>query len=209
MSDEFIRPITDKIPGSSPKVLKREVYEATREARDVVALAQEQAKRIVEEAERQRESILEQARQEGYTQGLGEWNQILARTLQVAEDLKKSWEETMLRLSVRVAEKIIGEHLKLHPDTIVGIVQQALEGSRFGKHLIIQVNEAEVQQVRSHVQRLKQSLGFNSEIEIVASSSLPTGSCVIESELGIVDARLDTQLKCLEDALTRGVSADQ
>lgn len=211
MNDKFIRPdsVTEKVPGSSPKVLKREVYEATREARDVVALAQEQAKRIVEEAGRERDSILEQARQEGYGQGLAEWNQILVRTLQAAEDLKKSWEETMLRLSVRVAEKIIGEHLQLHPDTIVGIVRQALEGSRFGKHLTIQVSEPEAQEVRRHVQRLKDSLGFSSEIEIVASPNLAPGDCVIESELGIVDARLETQLKCLEDALTRGVAADQ
>ena len=209
MSDDFIRPITDKMPGSSPKVLKREVYEAAREARDVVALAQEQAKRIVEEAERERDSILAHARQEGYTQGLAEWNQILVRTLQVAEDLKKSWEETLLRLSVRVAEKIIGEHLRLHADTIVAIVRQALEGSRFGKHLTIRVSEAEAQEVRRNVQRLKDTLGFASEIEIVASPNLSPGSCVIESELGIVDARLDTQLKCLEDALTRGVTADQ
>jgi type III secretion protein L len=209
MSDEFIRPITDKMPAASPKVLKREVYEATREARDVVSLAQEEAKRIVEEAERQRDSILEQARKEGYTQGLAEWNQILVKTLHTAEELKKSWEETLLQLSVRVAEKIIGEHLKMHPDTIVGIVRQALEGSRFGKHLSIRVSESDAPEVRRQVKRLKDSVAFASEIEIVASPNLASGGCVIESELGIVDARLETQLKCLEDALTRGVVADQ
>jgi len=211
MTDKFIRPdaITEKMVASSPKVLKREVYEATREARDVVALAHDQAKQIIEEAERQRDAIREQARQQGYNQGLAEWNQILARTLAAAEDLKKNWEETMLRLSVRVAEKIIGEQLKLAPDTIVGIAQQALEGSRFGKHVTIRVSEAEVQEVRKHVQRLKTAVGFSNEFEIVASPSLSLGDCVIESELGIVDARLDIQLKCLEDALTRSVPPDQ
>jgi type III secretion protein L len=214
MTDKFIKPDTlaDKMVASSlssPKVLKREVYEATREARDVVAQAQEQAKRILEEAERKRDSILDEARQEGYRQGLVEWNQILVKTLRVAEDLKKSWEDTLLRLSVRMAEKIIGEHLKFYPDTIIGIIRQALEGSRFGRQLTIRVSEAEAGEVRRQVQRLKESLGFSSDIEIVPSANLSPGDCVIESELGIVDARLETQLKCLEDALTRGVATDQ
>jgi type III secretion protein L len=48
----------------------------------------------------------------------------------------------------------------------------------------------------------------SNEIEIVASTSVPRGGCLIESELGVVDARLETQLKCLEDVLVRGVSGD-
>jgi len=197
----------DKILVSSPKVVKREVYEATREARDVVALAQEKAKQIIEEAERRREAIREQATEEGRARGLAEWNHLLAAASQRADQLTRSWEETMLRLSVRVAEKIIGEELKLRPETIVEIVRQVLKGARPGKHLTIQVNPADAQQVRDHIASL-QAPGATSEIEIVASASVLPGGCVIESELGIIDARLETQLKCLEDALVRGVPAD-
>ena len=197
-----------KIFTPSAKIVKREAYEQAQEARDVIALAQEKAGQILEEAERKRDAVLEQARQEGIAKGLAEWNHILAQTAQRGEELAKGWEETMLRLSVRVAEKIIGEELKLHPATIVAIVREALTGVRPGKHLVIQVNEAEAQAVRARVSALKESLSTSSEIEIVASASVSPGGCVIESELGIVDARLETQMKCLEEALVRGVSAD-
>ncbi len=200
--------LAEKVLIPSPKVLKREVYEATRDARDVVTVAQERAKQIIEEAERQRDAIREQARQEGIEQGLTEWNRILAQARQRSEELVKGWEDTMLRLSIRVAEKIVGEQLRLHPDTIVGIVREVLKSIRPGKHLSIQVNQAEAPQVRARIERLKEALGSSSEIEIVASASVPPGGCVIESELGIIDARLETQLKCLEDALVRGVAAD-
>ncbi len=185
--------LPEKMLVPSPKVLKREVYEASRDARDVVSLAQERAKQIIEQAERERDAIREQARQEGNTQGLAEWNRILLKATQRSEELAKEWEESMLRLSVRVAEKIVGEVLK---------------NVRSGKHLSIQVNQAEAQQVRARVDRLRDALGSSSEIEIIASNSVPPGGCVIESELGIIDARLETQLKCLEDVLVRGVAAD-
>ena len=210
MDDKILKSdtVSDKIPLSSPKVLKREVYEAAREARDVVAVAQEKAKRIIEDAQRDCDAIRERARQEGIAKGLAEWNQILARTNQQADELAKNWEETMLRLSVRVAEKIIGQQLKSHPDTIVGIVREVLQGARPGKQLTIQVNEAEAQEVRSHINRLKEAVSASSEIQVVASATVPRGGCVVESELGIIDARLETQLKCLEDVLLRGVSAE-
>jgi len=200
--------LAEKVLVPSPKVLKREVYEASRDARDVVALAQDKAKQILEEAEQGRNAIREQARQEGIAQGLAEWNRIVARASQKADELSKSWEETMLRLSIRVAEKIVGEQLRLHPESIVEIVREVLKSIRPGKHLTIQVNPADAQYARARIDRLKEALGTSSEIEIVAAANVAPGGCVIESELGIIDARLETQLKCLEDALVKGVAAD-
>jgi type III secretion protein L len=198
--------LTDKIPLSSPKVLKREVYEATREARDVVALAQEKAKHLIEDAEVECDGIRQRAREEGIAKGLAGWNEILARANQRAEELEKNWEETMLRLSVRVAEKIIGHELQLHPETIVSIVHEVLRGARPGKQLTIQVNESDAQQVRTRIDCIKESLSASSEIQIVGSVAVPRGGCIVESELGIIDARLETQLKCLEDVLVRGIA---
>jgi flagellar biosynthesis/type III secretory pathway protein FliH len=196
--------VSDKVVVSSPKVLKREVYEATREASDVVALAQEKARQIIEEALREQDSIRERARQEGNAQGLAEWNRVLTAANQRADELTNSWEETMLRLSVRVAEKIIGEQLRVHPETIVEIIREVIKNIRPGKRLTIQVNQADAQQARARIDRIKDGLSTSSEIEIVASGSVSPGGCLIESELGIIDARLETQLKCLEEALVRG-----
>jgi type III secretion protein L len=196
--------VSDKVVVSSPKVLKREVYEATREASDVVALAQEKARQLIEEALREQDSIRERARQEGNAQGLAEWNRVLTAANQRADELTNSWEETMLRLSVRVAEKIIGEQLRVHPETIVGIIREVMKNIRPGKRLTIQVNQADAQQARARIDRIKDGLSTSSDIEIVASGSVSPGGCVIDSELGIIDARLETQLKCLEEALVRG-----
>jgi type III secretion protein L len=209
MDEKIIKPdaVPPKVLVSSPKVLKREVYEAGREAQDVVAVAQQKARQILEEAERSREAILAQARQDGYAQGLAEWNDLLLRSRQREDELAKSWEDSMLRLSVRVAEKIIGHELKADPETIVDIVREALSSTRSGRHLVIQVNESDVDTVRSRIDNLKQ-IAVTGDIEVVASASVPTGGCSIESELGIIDARLETQLKCLEDILVRGVAAD-
>lgn len=211
MSEKILKSdlFSEKLPISSGKVLKREVYEASRDARDVVTQAQERARQIIAEAEEQCDAVRSQAKEDGYASGLSEWNQILGETRQRADELARTWEETMLRLSIRVAEKIIGEQLKIHPETVVDIVREVLKGAHPGKRLAIQVNEADAPMVRSRINRIKECTSLNSDIEVVPSSTVTRGGCVIESELGIIDARLETQLKCLEDVLVRGASADE
>ena len=190
-------------PISSGKVLKREAFEATREAQDIVSQAQEKARQIVEEAGRERQAIYQRAEEEGRSRGLAAWNEILTRTSQRADQMMKSWEQNMLRLSIRVAEKIIGEELKFRPEATVDIVKGVLEGVRPGKMLTIQVNVADAPHVRAHLDRIKDAAGIRSEIEIAISANVSPGGCVLESELGIIDARLETQLQCLEEALVR------
>jgi type III secretion system HrpE/YscL family protein len=196
--------LAQKFPISSPKVVKSESFEAGKEAREILELARERARQIVEEAEHQRESIIEQARQDGIAQGLAQWNEILAQATERTEELANHWEETMLRLSIKAAEKIIGEDLRIHPEGIVSIVRETLMSTRCGRHITIKVNDSQAHLVRERVDALKQ-LGTINEIAVVSSSSVPAGGCVVESELGVIDARLDTQLNCLEGILLRGV----
>jgi type III secretion protein L len=72
--------------------------------------------------------------------------------------------------------------------------------------LTIQVNVTDAPQLRTHLDRIKDAAGIRSEIEIAISVNVPAGGCILESELGIIDARLETQLQCLEEALMRGVT---
>src|SRR5262249_30981587 len=102
----------------------------------------------------------------------------------------------------------IGQEIKLHPETIVGIVNEVLKGARPGRQLTIQVNHADEEQVRAHLDRIREHTAIRTEIDIVTSTLVSPGGCMGESELGVIDARLETQLKCLEDVLVRSVSED-
>jgi type III secretion protein L len=193
---------------TSAKVVKRETYEATREAQDIVAQAQAKAVGIIEDAERKRELIFQRAEEEGRTRGLAAWNEKLAKASQRTDQITKSWEQNMVRISVKVAEKIIGDELKLRPEAVADIVQEALRGARPGKLLTIHVNAADVQQVRAHLGRIREQAGVRSEMDIAISTEVAAGGCIVESELGVIDARLETQLQCLEEILLRGVAGD-
>jgi type III secretion protein L len=190
-------------PATAAKLVKKEVYVAGVEAQTIVEAAEERAKAILAEAERGKASVLEAARREGREQGLAEWNEILASAEAARERLAASYEQELMRLSIRIAEKIIGEELRTRPETIVSIVRESLHSVRHERHLVIQVNPQEADEVRQRLDRLHEVVGPGRQFQVVADASVTRGGCMVETELGVIDARLETQLKCLEDALTR------
>jgi type III secretion protein L len=183
------------------KIIKRDIFEASQEARSIVEAARQEAQEIIEKAERERATSVESGLQLGFAEGLKRWNQILAGAWQARENLKTEWEQSLLHLAVRVAEKIIGEQLRLHPDTIVPIVREALKSVGQERRLTLLIHPDHRETVQANLDRLQALVGSSRQIHLVANADIAPGGCVVESELGVIDAKLETQLKCLEEIL--------
>jgi type III secretion protein L len=184
------------------RIIKRDVEDAGRKARLLVEKAQAVAARIVADAEAERDRILAEAHDAGYRDGLVQWNDAVAQALRAKDEYLAACEEDLLRLAVKIAGKIIGEQLRLHPETIASIVREALKSAPRERRLTIQVNPSEVDTVNRHLRKLLESVTFHPpEVEVVASETVAAGGCVIVSELGRVDAQLETQLQAMERVL--------
>lgn len=206
MSDKIIK-ASPSVPAGAgmpeAKILKRDAYAATVDAREILESAQREAAELLARATLERERVVSAAREEGREQGLAQWNELLAAAMHGKQRLLESQESEIVRLSVRIARKIIGEELRTHPETIVSIVREALESVRRERMLTIQVHPDLAEEVRARLDRLEKLVGGGRQIQVVAEASVEPGGCIVESELGVIDARLETQLRCLEEALLR------
>jgi type III secretion protein L len=185
----------------SGKIIKKELFEASQEARCIVGAARREAEQLVAKAEQERTASVESGLQIGYEEGLKRWNEILAGAWQARENLKTEWEQSLLHLAVRVAEKIVGEQLRLHPDTIVPIVREALKSLGQERQLTLLIHPDHRETVQANLDRLQALVGSSRQIHLVVDPGMTPGGCVVESELGVIDAKLETQLKCLEEVL--------
>lgn len=100
-------------------------------------------------------------------------------------------EATIGALAIAVAERILGEALDVQPERVRTVVSEALERVRRAKHVRVRVHPSDAAQL------------VDLEVEIVEDASVTRGGCVVESELGEVDARLEVRL----DALARAIGA--
>ena len=184
------------------RIVRRAVVDAGAEAAAIVAAARAAAARVFAEAEEASERIAADARDAGYAEGLALWNDAILGALCARQDYLARSEEAVLRLAVRIAEKIIGEQLRLDPATIVKIVREALQSAPRQHRLELQVNPADAALVSARMETLLRAATFRMpEIDVIGSAAVAPGGCVILSELGRVDARLHTQLQTIERLL--------
>jgi type III secretion system HrpE/YscL family protein len=187
----------------SRRILKPDQVEASGEAASILQQARREAAAILEDAHRQVEQAREAAREQGYIEGLARWNQAVQDLLASRERFLASSEPEIVKLSIKVAEKILGQQLRVDPASITSIVEEALRGVRAERSITIAVHPDAAETVRAEAARLETQAGGECRIRVVGRSSVTPGGCIIETELGSIDARLDVQLRCLEQILLR------
>ena len=188
-------------------VVKRAVVDARAEARRILADAAREAEETRGRAEREARELREAAYQEGHEEALAEMNQALLEAHERRDTALAGAERDVLRLAVKLAEKIIGREIERDDAALADIVSTALRHARQQESLTVRVNPADLPRVQAHRDRLDPS-GRARFIDLVADPRVGTGGCVIEGESGTVDARLDTQLRVLERALLARVSGN-
>ena len=194
---------TEAVGAAGARIVKKDVYEAGLDAREILEGARQSAQAILAEADQRRREISESARQEGFRAGIAEWDRALQAARNAQEALDTTYEAEIVRLAVKIAEKIIGEELRTRPEAIVSIARECLRSIRHEHSLTIRVNPKENEEVQQGLESLAKVAGAERRIQIVPDATVGRGGCIVESIEGAIDARLETQLHCLEEILLR------
>jgi type III secretion system HrpE/YscL family protein len=199
-SEKIIKRASTTPPVLRGAITKRQIVDARAEALTILSDAEKEAAAKRESAEIFARETREAAYREGYDAALEEWSALLLEAREKRDNALSSVERDVLRLAVKIAEKIIGHELKRDKGTIAGIVANALRNAKRNEVITVRVNPAELTLIESHREKLDPSnrLQF---LDIVADPRVAGGGCIIESDSGAVDAQIETQLRVLERAL--------
>lgn len=193
---------------------------AEAEAAARLAEAEQRIARWWEERRREDEALREHVRQEayeaGYAQGLAEgreaarreWEAALRKareTVALAQQEKArviaEAEPFLVELAVAIAEKLIGEHLALAPETVLTVVRNALKRSRERTEVAVYVHPDDYPIVLDGRPLLADALSPQTELVVYPDEAVKRGGCLVKTSLGTIDARLDHQLEAVRQAL--------
>ena len=187
--------------GSQPgSVLKRVIIDARAEAQRLITEAEARASELRESAELSGRTIREEAYREGRETALLELNEHLIAARETREAALAEVEPDVLRLAVKIAEKIIGREIERSDSTIADIAAAALRLARQSEVVTVRVCPSDIATINKHRDRLQPS-GRMRFIDFEPDPHVKPGGCLIITETGTIDAQLDTQLRVLENAL--------
>src|SRR5687768_14544154 len=182
-------------------VIRGEVYSASAKARELLQKAQQEAEGIVRKAEEESAKQRQQAHDIGYQEGLAQTTELLVKARLEQEQLLKNANRELIDLAFKIAEKIIGKQLETDPETIISIVKQAMQTVRQTKQLTIRVHPNDAKLLKENHEELQEALGSHRILDVMEDKKVQQGGCIIESEIGTVEAQLHTQLERLKKVL--------
>jgi len=172
--------------------------------------AKSEAQKIIEQAYAEAEKVRQEAREEGRREGRDEAaaniEQSLSTLNQAVKERKKiikDAEGEILRLALKVAEQIIRSEVSLHRDVSLNIVSEAIGRVSDREQIIVKVNREDAEYLKRYKDRLAGMLDGVKSFSIIEDSNIEPGGCVIETNLGFIDARISTKLKSIEEALKK------
>jgi type III secretion protein L len=204
-TDNLIKRQTRKTASSTtgiitPKIVKNQILAARAEAAQILEEAEAFAAEIRREALEETSILRERAYREGMEKSLAEFEQNLLEALEIRERVWRETERDLLRLAIRLAEKIIGREIETDKKTVTEMVAAALQNARQQEKLTVRVNPSDLSLIEEEREKFLPSTRARF-IDFVADPRVSSGGCLIESEVGTIDARLETQLRVLERAL--------
>jgi flagellar biosynthesis/type III secretory pathway protein FliH len=187
--------------GARRAIVDAPVYDAKLEAERMIAESRGAAERALALAEQDAERLRATATAEGRERGLAAVTELLAGARAVAARSRAGAESELRALAVHIAERILGRELKLSPDALTDIIGEALRHAGDPRELVLRVHPDDLAAVERGKPRLVERCRSAHAVVLRADESVGRGGCIIETELGVVDARLSTQLEAIERAL--------
>ncbi|MEZ5315291.1 MAG: HrpE/YscL family type III secretion apparatus protein [Chlamydiales bacterium] len=148
------------------------------------------------------EVLKENAELAGFEEGLARWNNQILWLDEEIKNVRKEIESSMVPIALTAIKKIIGHTIETDHETVVDIISTALKAVTQYKKIKVFVNPSDyeiIQKARPHLKNLFEHL---ESLVISSREDITEGGCIIETEAGIINAQLESQLKALGTAFT-------
>jgi len=164
---------------------------------------------LVSRAQEEAETIKQSAFEEGYRKGLEQskadmeqFRTNLSNFMGAQKDVFEYIAPDILEIGVNIAQKIIKKEVESDPQVLINIIIDVLKTiSKSEPKVNIRVKPQAVAFLKDTLPNIAYEFGIDAKINIIADPSVDDGGCVFQTNNGIVDASIDTQLEIIKKAL--------
>lgn len=172
------------------------IVDAHHDGEQIIARAREEAASILANARTNAVELADQTRTDARER---EMARLAAKHLTVRAFEAQTEERSIARtteLAVLLAERLLGEALRLDPDVIVKVAAEVLREARGARRIRIDVHPNDMAALSAALSPLD-----GAALDISTSADLGPGSVLVHTDVGTIDGRLSTQLSRLAEAL--------
>ena len=190
---------------SDRRLVKSSEVATVKSAAEIIAEAEAEAARIREEAK----TAFEEEKKRGYEKGLRDGKLEIAmqkleqvdQSVAFMESVEGKMADVVMKALKSCVEEIGDEGM------VVNIVRKTMKAViRTQRHVTLKVAPEMVQVVKEKVAALRTDYPTVESFDVVEDPRLKGPACILETEAGVADASVETQLAAIERSLSRHIA---
>lgn len=189
------------------KFIASEEFSRLIDANELISEVENDVKKYKVAVAAESEKLKEQAQKEGYEDGFRQWAEHVAKLEAQIIQVRKDFEKLLMPIALKAAKKIVEKEIKLSESTIFDIVASSLKAVATHKKIVIYAGKKDIEILEAHRPQIKQLFESLESLSLRENPELDDeekrGSVIIETEGGIINARIDNKWQVLEKALLK------
>ena len=192
---------------SDRRVVKAADAATVRSAAEIVSAAEAEAARIREDAK----IAYEFEKKRGYEKGLSDGKMEIAMQKLDQVDQSVAFMENVEKKMADVVMKALKSFVVEVGDRemVVQIVRKTMNAViRTQRQVVLKVAPEMVEAVRARIAELRLAYPTVESFDVVEDPRLKGAACILETEAGVADASVDTQIAAIEKSIRRHISQE-
>jgi flagellar assembly protein FliH len=153
-----------------------------------------------------------EGRKEAFEKGSSEINtgleqiQIMLQKLgQIKTELIHQNETHIMTMIYKIAEKLAFDHIESKPEVILSVIQKSIETAQADEDITVSVAPEQMQFLENMKLQNNREFEFLKNIKLQSVASIEAGGCIVETNYGVIDARIPERTSKLWDEIKQAL----
>lgn len=132
-------------------------------------------------------------------------SQLLDEIVSARSQCQAEWESELVDLSTGIASRLIRRTLEVAPEAMIGPVKEAVQLAVGKTSLELRLNPGDLEALGDRVRVAVKESARGIDVRLLSDDSVTPGGCMVTTEHGEIDARLETMLDRISEELLEGI----
>lgn len=132
-------------------------------------------------------------------------DQLFESMQQIKEEMVRQNEAHIMKMIYEVATRLAFDHVNENQDLVLKVIKKSIEDAQADENVNVLVSPEQFE----FLEQIQQSAGrendFLKKVKFVASESVSIGSCIVETNYGVIDSRIEERVSKLWSELKQAV----
>jgi len=137
--------------------------------------------------------------------GLDQIQIFIQKISQIKNELVHQNETHIMTMIYQIAEKLAFDHIESKPEIILSVIKSAIETAQADEDVTVSVAPEQIQFLENMKAKNGREFEFLKTIKLQAVVGIQSGGCIVETNYGVIDARIPERTSKLWDEIKQSL----